>query len=108
MLVKGRATGYNLSYVSALHNLILCVWSAAMFGFGALQVYNRVQTRGLPEIFCTLEADSLKGPLFYVYYIYYISKFYELLDTVILALKKKNIMFLHWYHHSIGKITPFC
>lgn len=28
-------------------------------------------------------------------------QFYELLDTVILVLKKRDVIFLHWYHHSI-------
>ena len=46
------------------------------------------QSRGIGECFCTSDESSLKGRLFYITYIYYLSKYYELLDTLILALKK--------------------
>lgn len=36
-----------------------------------------------------------------------ISKIYEFLDTVILVLKKKEIIFLHLYHHFITLILCF-
>lgn len=33
--------------------------------------------------------------------IYHISKFYELLDTVIRVARGKDIGFLHGYHHTV-------
>ena len=33
-------------------------------------------------------------------YMYYLSKFYEMIDTVVLALKKKPLEFLQMYHHA--------
>ncbi|EDQ87654.1 uncharacterized protein MONBRDRAFT_33213 [Monosiga brevicollis MX1] len=34
-------------------------------------------------------------------YVFYLSKFYEMIDTFILALKKKDLTFLQMYHHAI-------
>ena len=41
------------------------------------------------------------GPLGYFTYMFYLSKYYELIDTVILALRKKPTIPLHVYHHAI-------
>lgn len=30
---------------------------------------------------------------------FYISKYFELFDTVLLVLQKKRVIFLHWFHH---------
>lgn len=100
---KSNTTTDPLTMFSAIHNLILCIWSLIMFIYCVLDVIERSQTRGLAEIFCTIDPSpsSLTGRLFYITYIYYLSKFYELIDTVILALKNKRIIFLHWYHHCI-------
>ncbi|CAG8764263.1 14275_t:CDS:2, partial [Ambispora leptoticha] len=94
-------TAFSLRYITAAHNLFLCVWSAGMFIYAVIDFIDRWQTRGLPECFCTSDSSSLSGRLFYNTYIYYLSKFYELFDTVILVLKKKPLIFLHWYHHAI-------
>merc|ERR1739842_81539 len=39
------------------------------------------------------------GTLQLIYYVNYLLKYYELLDTIFLALKHKPIGFLHGYHH---------
>ena len=45
--------------------------------------------------------EETAGPMQYCLYIFYTSKFYELLDTVLMVLKKKPLGFLHVYHHTI-------
>uniref|UniRef100_A0A2L2Y3L6 Elongation of very long chain fatty acids protein n=1 Tax=Parasteatoda tepidariorum TaxID=114398 RepID=A0A2L2Y3L6_PARTP len=43
------------------------------------------------------------------FYVYYISKFIEFLDTIFFVLRKKNsqITFLHLFHHAIMPITTW-
>ena len=42
-----------------------------------------------------------RGRVEFWYYVFYISKFYEFLDTVFLLLKKRPLRFLHVYHHFV-------
>ena len=48
------------------------------------------------------EKTDAIGPLFFWSYIYYLSKYYELLDTVLQLLKGRPPphFFLHTYHHA--------
>ena len=48
-----------------------------------------------------MQRRSLVGRLILWIYVFYLSKYYELLDTVILLLKGRPLIFLHWYHHFI-------
>ncbi|KAJ3130296.1 hypothetical protein HK098_004343 [Nowakowskiella sp. JEL0407] len=100
MYMKDRKP-FQLKYVTAAHNMFLCFWSLAMCAYGCFALYQRSQELGIAEAFCTSDKSTFKGPLSYVLYTYYLSKYWELLDTVILVLKKKPVIFLHWYHHSI-------
>lgn len=41
------------------------------------------------------------GPIGLAAYIFYLSKYYEFVDTFILVLRKKPVIFLHVYHHAV-------
>jgi fatty acid elongase 3 len=99
----------SLRWATALHNLALCLGSAAMFVVAVVATWRRARSQGVAEVFCSRSAPaptstpdpSATGLLFFTMYAYYLSKFWELLDTVILVLKKKPLIFLHYYHHAI-------
>ncbi|KAJ3153029.1 hypothetical protein HDU86_005327 [Geranomyces michiganensis] len=82
---------FALRKATAIHNLFLCGASAAICAGVVRQVYRRATRRGVDEIFCTADPDSLAGPLSWYLYLYYLTKFYELADTFILILKKVGL-----------------
>ncbi len=41
------------------------------------------------------------GAPYFVTYVYYLSKYLELLDTWILVLKGKSLSLLHVFHHAV-------
>ncbi|EAL71440.1 GNS1/SUR4 family protein [Dictyostelium discoideum AX4] len=92
---------FSLKYVSILHNAILCIWSLVMCVGILYEVIKRITAEGPLFTVCETVSGFDKGPAYYWSYIFYISKFYELLDTVIIVLKKKPLIFLHVYHHCI-------
>jgi fatty acid elongase 3 len=40
-------------------------------------------------------------------YIYYLSKYYELLDTLLIVLRRAPLRFIHTYHHSVTMLVAF-
>ncbi|KYQ89717.1 GNS1/SUR4 family protein [Tieghemostelium lacteum] len=99
-LMKNREA-FSLKWVTALHNAILCLWSLLMCVGVVYEVLKRVTTDGGLFTICEVAPGFNQGPAYYWSYIFYISKFYELFDTVIIVLKKKDLIFLHVYHHCI-------
>lgn len=56
-------------------------------------------------MWCDEDKHQIKGPLYSWYYIFYLSKYYEFIDTYILILRKvsilsetKYLIFLETYH----------
>ncbi|EFA77110.1 GNS1/SUR4 family protein [Heterostelium album PN500] len=98
-----KLKGWNLRGFSALHNLILCVWSLIMVlgvTYDAFQLAFNSEY-GVDGFFCSPKSNPISGRIFYWHYLYFVSKFYEFIDTIIIVLKKKPLIFLHIWHHSI-------
>ncbi|XP_067131974.1 very long chain fatty acid elongase 6-like [Centruroides vittatus] len=79
---------------------------------GILALYSIITTiRGIPEIlfefshypFYHIVCDKMlteQSPQFIFWgTLFLFSKVWELGDTVLIVLRKRNLMFLHWYHH---------
>jgi elongation of very long chain fatty acids protein 6 len=105
ILVKIPATrdGLKLGRVMAYWNLFLSLWSAAMVLGVAFPYGSHLLTKGYWEGICDEDEDILLRPntLQYWMYSFNLSKFAELIDTLLLILKhpKRRVPFLHWYHH---------
>merc|ERR1712151_706239 len=95
-----------MTAAQAAHNLILCVGSLVMAVGTLVEVVQRssVEEPSVRWLFCESTTTQPSGPLWFWSYIYYLSKYYELLDTVLQLLAKGRPpphFFLHVYHHAV-------
>ncbi|KAL0483754.1 elongation of very long chain fatty acids protein [Acrasis kona] len=104
VLVRIPATkeGLNLGRLMSLWNLFLSIWSAAMVLGAGIPYGLHLLTHGYWDSVCDEQGLlTQENTLQYWMYAFNISKFAELIDTLLLILKhpKRPVPFLHWYHH---------
>jgi len=93
---------YILKEVSLVHNAFLTLLSLVMFLGASYGAHKKYMASGFwAGLVCEQDRDPIKGPLYYWSYIFYLSKFYELIDSYLLVLKKKPLLFLHVFHHTV-------
>jgi hypothetical protein len=91
---------YQLKQVVIAHNAILSISSAILLLFIIVELLNQVYEYSFWDVICDESRMNARGRLVLYYYINYLFKYVELLDTVLLALRQKPMAFLHVYHHS--------
>lgn len=89
---------FKLNVLFRLHNLFLTLGSFSLLMLIVEQLIPIIWRHGLYYAICDIGAWT--QPLVTLYYINYIFKFVEFIDTVFLVLKKKKLTFLHTYHHG--------
>lgn len=63
--------------------------------------------QGLMRIWCDQKPPQLhKGRLIFFYYVNYLTKYYELLDTALLVLRGRPVAVFHMYHHAWWVVSP--
>jgi len=106
---------WELGFVVLMHNALLSVFSLVTAVGVFYELYSHVMANaaspnGVPIqelLFCDPQVRLGSGMLPFWFYLFYASKFYELLDTVIIVLKKRPIIFLHIYHHFITIVLVY-
>ena len=97
-----NAAPFELGTVAVIHNLLLSVGSLVML-LGTLFELNRrwASSGDFGWFFCEAATES-NGPLFFWSYVYYLSKYYEMFDTVLVLLQKSRVPHfkLQVYHHA--------
>lgn len=96
---------YKLKYITFVHNFFLC-WLSLLMLLGCLvSLYRIAMHKGwIYIVFDRLDHEdggNNIGSLMFWCYIFYVSKFYEMLDTVLMVLKGRPLTFIHMYHHMI-------
>ncbi|NXI98889.1 ELOV6 protein, partial [Psophia crepitans] len=99
--------GYSLRIPLTLWSFGLALFSTV----GACRIWKQVifilSTKGFKQSVCSQS--------FYVHpvsklwvFLFALSKFVELGDTIFIVLRKKKLIFLHWYHHITAMIVSWC
>ncbi|KAJ3030782.1 hypothetical protein HDV00_008722 [Rhizophlyctis rosea] len=88
-----------------LHNAMLSIVSAGLLLLFLELVIPDLLKNGLMWSICHEDAWSSRLEL--LFYINYLIKYYELLDTIFLVLKKKKLEFLHVYHHAATMVLCY-
>lgn len=92
-----------ISYAMALWNLFLSVLSLAMLLGVGIPFWKIMFEKGLYHGLCDVGGKVwlTKDPMLFWAYLFAISKYLELVDTLFLIVKnpERDVPFLHWYHH---------
>lgn len=97
---------FKLTAITFIHNVFLCFMSAILFLSIFEFIIPIIIKEGWVAAICAKEAYTQKLEM--VYYINYLVKYYEFVDTIFLALKKKKLDFLHLYHHGMTMFICWC
>ncbi|TPX35037.1 very-long-chain 3-oxoacyl-CoA synthase [Synchytrium microbalum] len=104
-LMKQVAKPFRFQTIFFWHNALLSFCSAWLLA-GYLEILvPMLWNKGLFHAMCS--ADAYTQRLEVLYYINYLFKYYELIDTLFLVLKKKPLEFLHVYHHGATMLLCF-
>ncbi len=96
-LMRNRPA-FRLNTLFIIHNFYLTTISGGLLVLFIQQLAPAVYRNGFYDGICG--ASGWSQPLVVLYYLNYLTKYLELLDTVFLVLKKKPLTFLHTYHHG--------
>ncbi|CAE7247814.1 BBS7 [Symbiodinium pilosum] len=98
-----NAKPFELGSTAVVHNLLLSLGSLVMLLGTLLELHRRWSaSESFDWFFCEAPATQTSGPLFFWSYVYYLSKYYEMFDTVLVLLQKSRVPHfkLQVYHHA--------
>ncbi|KAF9434254.1 hypothetical protein BGZ76_008325 [Entomortierella beljakovae] len=88
-----------------IHNMILCLYSGITFVSMMPAMIQNYRTHSLHAAYCDTDRSLWNNGLGYWGYIFYLSKFYEVIDTIIILMKGRRSSTLQTYHHAGAMIT---
>ncbi|KAJ2396724.1 hypothetical protein GGI23_003799 [Coemansia sp. RSA 2559] len=93
-------TGANLKPFIVAHNLILAIYSLWTFVDFFPEVLRAVVNHGLKDGLCDAHAVLWSGKLLKHGLLFYLSKYYEFIDTAIILAKGRDVGRLQTFHHA--------
>lgn len=80
---------FKLQVPFMIHNVLLTIVSGILLVLMVEQIFPILYRQGLLAAICAY--DTWTQPLELLYYLNYLVKYWELIDTIFLVLKKKNL-----------------
>lgn len=94
---KRHTRSQSFAFIAITHNIFLSLFSLYM----NIQVTRTIlSTSNIADTVCIPRGRDLSNDMQQSFYIFLLSKIYELLDTVILLIRRRPLTFLHVWHHS--------
>lgn len=84
-----------------VHNAFLCVLSAVMFAAVTWEAGKLLVNEGFAAVWNDPTWRLPRSPISLWCYVFYVSKYYELLDTVFILLKKREPDIVQLWHHTV-------
>lgn len=80
-----------------IHNMSLAAVSFIMFAVMTVVIAQDGRLNSWDDMSCRLTSNT--GIYGFINFIYLVSKVWEWVDTYILVLSNKPVIYLHWFHH---------
>lgn len=86
---------------------LLFIWNSLLAFYSIWATYRlansvtfHLRHKGIRAILCTLTTDDADNVSAFHAFLFVMSKILEMGDTLFLIVRKRQMLFLHWYHHA--------
>lgn len=98
-------SAYDLKHTSAIWNGILAIFSIICVVREIPLLFSQLSHYSFYRVTCDKSLFEKSPQLIFWGTLFLFSKVWELGDTLMIVLKKRNLKFVHWYHHVMTLIT---
>jgi len=95
-----KRQAWVLRWPLIIWNLVLTILSVGMFVGMFFPVLNFLFNKGFKNLVCMTERELYFGFPFFCCWLFALSKYAELIDTIFIIMRKRPLHFIHWYHHT--------
>lgn len=96
---------FDLKYASAIWNGFLAVFSMIYILRLIPSLFSQLSHHSFYRVLCDKPLFVNSPQLVFWGTMFLFSKVWELGDTLMIVLRKRNLKFIHWYHHVMTLIT---